>query len=67
MPKGQLKGSNDAMGFGFLQADDGGEVFCHQTEIEIEGYRSVAEGARVTFEVTQGEKGPKAAKVRLCE
>ncbi|MCH7595386.1 MAG: cold-shock protein [Planctomycetes bacterium] len=67
MPEGTVKWFNDAKGFGFIQSDDGGDVFVHQTEIEIEGYRSLAEGARVTFEVTQGEKGPKAAKVRLCE
>jgi len=67
MPEGTVKWFNDAKGFGFIQSDDGGDVFVHQTEIEIEGYRSLAEGARVTLEVTQGEKGPKAAKVRLCE
>ena len=67
MPQGTVKWFNDSKGFGFIQSDDGGDVFVHQTEIQTEGYRSLAEGARVEFEVMQGEKGPKAAKVRLAE
>ncbi len=65
MPEGTVKWFNDAKGFGFIQSDDGGDVFVHQTEIQTDGYRSLAEGARVTFELTQGQKGPKAANVKL--
>jgi CspA family cold shock protein len=65
MPEGTVKWFNDAKGFGFIQSDDGGDVFVHQSEIQTEGYRSLNEGARVAFELTQGQKGPKAAKVRV--
>ncbi len=65
MPEGTVKWFNDAKGFGFIQSDDGGDVFVHQSEIQSEGYRSLNEGARVVFELTEGQKGPKAAKVRL--
>lgn len=65
MPEGTVKWFNDSKGFGFIQSDDGGDVFVHQSEIEMDGYRSLQEGARVSFEMTRGEKGPKAAKVKL--
>ncbi len=67
MPEGTVKWFNDAKGFGFLQSDDGQDVFVHQTEIQTDGFRSLAEGARVEFELTQGTKGPKALNVRLIE
>ncbi len=67
MPDGTVKWFNDAKGFGFIQSDDGGDVFVHHSEIQADGYRSLGEGARVTFELTQGQKGPKAAKVRIIE
>ncbi len=65
MPAGTVKWFNNTKGFGFIQSDEGGDVFVHQTEIQSDGYRSLQEGARVEFELTQGEKGPKAAKVRI--
>jgi len=65
--QGTVKWFNDAKGYGFIQSDDGGDVFVHQTEIIMDGYRSLAEGTRVEFEVTQGAKGPKAAKVKLAD
>jgi CspA family cold shock protein len=64
MPEGTVKWFNDTKGFGFIQSDDGQDVFVHQSEIQTDGYRSLAEGARVQFELTQGEKGPKALQVK---
>ncbi len=65
MPEGTVKWFNDTKGFGFIQSDDGQDVFVHQSEIQSDGYRSLSEGARVQFELTQGEKGPKALQVKL--
>ena len=65
MPSGTVKWFNDAKGFGFIQSDDGQDVFVHQTEIQSEGFRSLSEGARVEFELTEGPKGPKAMAVRI--
>ena len=67
MPEGTVKWFNDTKGFGFLQSDEGQDVFVHQTEIQSEGFRTLAEGARVQFELTQGEKGQKALNVRIIE
>jgi len=67
MPQGIVKWFNDSKGFGFIQSDDGGDVFVHQSEIQMDGYRTLAEGARVTFEVTNGDKGPKASRVKLAD
>jgi len=64
MPEGTVKWFNDAKGFGFIQSSDGQDVFVHQTEIQVDGYRSLSEGARVQFEMGQGPKGPKALQVR---
>jgi CspA family cold shock protein len=63
MPQGTVKWFNDAKGFGFLQEDNGGDVFVHHSEITMQGFRTLAEGDRVEFEKTQGPKGPKALKV----
>jgi CspA family cold shock protein len=64
MSQGTVKWFNDAKGFGFITSDDGGDVFVHQQDIQADGYRSLAEGARVSFDLTQGQKGPKAANVK---
>ncbi len=64
MTEGKVKWFNDTKGFGFIESDDGGDVFVHQGDIEADGYRSLTEGARVQFELTQGDKGPKAVKVK---
>jgi len=64
MPQGTVKWFNDAKGFGFITSDDGGDVFVHQQDIKADGFRSLQEGARVSFDLTKGEKGPKAANVK---
>ena len=61
---GTVKWFNDTKGFGFLEQDGGGDVFVHQSEITMDGFRTLAEGERVEFETTQGPKGPKATNVR---
>jgi len=65
MASGTVKWFNDAKGFGFITPDGGGkDVFVHQTAIQSEGFRSLAEGDKVEFEVQPGPKGPQAANVR---
>jgi CspA family cold shock protein len=58
-----VKWFNDAKGYGFIAQDDGPDVFVHFSSIVGEGFKSLAEGERVTFDVTQGQKGPQAANV----
>jgi len=65
MATGTVKWFNDAKGFGFISQDDGGDdVFCHHTAIIADGFRTLAEGQKVEFDVTRGQKGLQAANVR---
>jgi len=59
-----VKWFNDAKGFGFITREGGPDVFVHHTAIVAEGFRSLAEGDRVQFDVVQGPKGAQAANVR---
>ena len=63
MAQGTVKWFNPEKGFGFIRQDDGDDVFVHHTAIIGEGYRSLDEGQRVSFDVTDGKKGPQASNV----
>ncbi len=65
MAQGTVKWFNDTKGYGFIQADDGGDVFVHQSEIRMDGFRTLKEGQKVEFEVTDGQKGAKAVNVKV--
>ena len=65
MPQGEVKWFNDSKGYGFITPDDGSpDVFAHYSEIQGEGFKTLTEGQKVDFEVTQGQKGPRAANIR---
>jgi cold shock protein len=63
--QGRVKWFNSSKGYGFIEVEDGKEVFVHYSAIQGGGYRSLEEGQAVEFEVQQGQKGPQAANVKL--
>jgi CspA family cold shock protein len=63
MAEGTVKWFNDSKGFGFIEQDGGKDVFVHHTAIQSEGFKSLQEGERVTFDVIDGAKGPAAENV----
>jgi CspA family cold shock protein len=63
MAQGTVKWFNAAKGYGFISREDGEDVFVHYSAIVGDGFRSLEEGQRVEFEVTEGRKGPQAANV----
>jgi len=66
MATGTVKWFNDQKGYGFIQPDDGGkDLFVHHSAISGDGYKSLAEGAKVTFEAREGQKGPEATQVSV--
>ncbi|MRR56443.1 MAG: cold-shock protein [Deltaproteobacteria bacterium] len=66
MVKGVVKWFNDSKGFGFIEQDNGEDVFVHYSSIQGDGFKRLAEGQSVTFEVVKGTKGPQAANVEKC-
>ena len=63
MIAGKVKWFNDAKGYGFIETNEGKDIFVHYSAIVKEGFKTLAEGQEVQFEVVQGNKGPQAANV----
>lgn len=68
MATGTVKWFNDTKGYGFISPDNGGDdLFAHFSEIQAEGFKSLQDGQKVSFEVTQGKKGLQAANIKVVD
>jgi CspA family cold shock protein len=65
MPEGTVKWFNEKKGYGFIEREDGPDVFVHHTGINSSGFRTLNEGDRVTFDIEEGKKGPAAVNVTV--
>jgi CspA family cold shock protein len=65
VPEGTVKWFSNEKGFGFIEREEGDDVFVHFSQIEADGYKSLEQGQRVTFEITEGPKGLQASDVRV--
>ncbi|MDI6618773.1 MAG: cold-shock protein [Clostridiales bacterium] len=65
MEKGKVKWFNAEKGYGFIQREDGKDVFVHYSAITMDGFKTLEEGADVEFDIVEGEKGPQAANVKI--
>ena len=63
MPTGRVKWFNDSRGYGFIERDDGDDVFVHHSALQGEGFKTLAEGQEVEFDIEQDPKGPRAVNV----
>lgn len=64
MAEGTVKWFSEKKGFGFISQEEGGDVFVHHSSIDMSGFKALAEGDRVSFEVEETDRGPKAKNVR---
>lgn len=64
MPEGKVKWFNEKKGFGFISTDDGEDIFIHYSEIESDGFKTLTQDQRVTFEMKEGPKGLQAIHVK---
>jgi CspA family cold shock protein len=64
MAQGTVKWFNEKKGYGFIEKDGGGDIFVHFSAIQAGGFRTLREGQRVSFDVSEGEKGPAAVNVK---
>ena len=62
---GKVKWFNAEKGYGFIESEDGTDVFVHFSAIEMDGYKTLEEGQKVTFDITEGARGPQAANVKV--
>jgi CspA family cold shock protein len=65
MSEGKVKWFNESKGFGFIEKSDGGDIFVHFSAIQATGFKTLAEGQAVSFDVVLGAKGPAAENVKL--
>jgi cold shock protein len=66
MSEGKVKWFNEARGFGFIEKDEGGDIFVHHSAVKANGFKTLNEGQRVSYDVVQGTKGPAAENVKPC-
>ena len=64
MANGTVKWFNNKKGYGFINTDNGRDIFVHFSSVEMDGYKSLNEGEQVTFEIEESDRGPEAKKVR---
>ena len=67
MLEGKVKWFDNKKGFGFISRDDGDDVFVHFSSIDTDGFKSLREDQAVSFEITEGDKGPQASDVKLLD